>query len=1201
MSDILQGLSKRPVPQARKPVELKMKPKRKKRREERGDDEDDAKRDESGAGGLAPEDAADKPRQKGATIVDARDQGFDRSAFLNALKGTRLPKPTKTTKPAKATEPTKTEDDIPPRTRKPKTTTTTTTKRTQRAREDSDSDEEGDEAKPMTKRTRRTTKRTQEVIDSENRVLLHPSTIVFDGVPLDDRLPSRKKDERDNNGVGVPHIRLPAYYMNNRETFINFINQAFSEYKDELSTQSNVSCESRSSDDDGFFTLMTHQKIVRDYLANYTPYRGVLLYHGLGSGKTCSSIAIAEGLKTQRKVIVMTPASLRTNYIEELKKCGDPLYKKQQHWEFVSLKGKQDALPTLTKLFGLSAHDMRNGVWMVNAKESANYETLSTEQRSHLDKQINKMISAKYEFLSYNGISLARLNKMIGHDDDAGDATTTKKERNLFDNKVVVIDEVHNFVSRIVNKLSKRNASEKHVAVKMYEMLMRAKNCRLVFLSGTPIINYPNELAVLFNMLRGYIDTWEFVLSINAKPSADGSRRASASSSTQKINETFIRSLFKKAFISDYIAYQPTSKKVTLTRNPYGFINRYKGDTYKGVSMDDRGELSDSKLFAMIQRALTTYNTNEANAFQITIEGGMSKVRHLKHKALPDDYDTFRRYFLKENGDVENIHLFQRRIIGLTSYYRSAQEQLMPRFDKNRDFHEVEIDMSKYQLGIYEKARMAERDQEKRNAKKSKQDVYSEVSSTYRVFSRAFCNFVFPEGIERPLPSQDKIAEEDTDAGEAEKTEKTIDPETGEPATDNLLEKGSGTYKDRLKRAIEEIQENEEEYMRILLDDDGSISRERGLGKYSPKFANVIQNVLDEDHEGCHLIYSQFRAVEGIELLTVAMDANGFTRFEVTKKSNRKTGELEWTIDVNKKDVRRGKPMYVLYTGTETTEVRELIRNIFNSNWDVVPNSILKKIARLRDITNKNNLGEIIKVFMITASGAEGISLRNTRYVHIMEPHWHPVRMEQVIGRARRICSHQDLPEHLRTVDVYVYLMNIPPSMIGDRDFTNMRLKDKSRLDESKVITSDQYLYEVSTIKEKTNQQLLNAIKSSAIDCMIHGTQETKCLTFGGVSPNEFSYTPSYEKEQRDEIRSMNTKVLGWKGRIVRIPKMDQYGKPLLDAEGKPQMTKYVLKDNSRELYDYDSYINATKTGSNPVQIGNLYKNKGGKIRIEYI
>ena len=63
-------------------------------------------------------------------------------------------------------------------------------------------------------------------------------------------------------------------------------------------------------DKDEDFRLLTHQKIVRDYINLYTPYRGLLLYHGLGSGKTCSSIAIAEGIKSSRTVMVMTPASL---------------------------------------------------------------------------------------------------------------------------------------------------------------------------------------------------------------------------------------------------------------------------------------------------------------------------------------------------------------------------------------------------------------------------------------------------------------------------------------------------------------------------------------------------------------------------------------------------------------------------------------------------------------------------------------------------------------------------------------------------------------------------------------------------------------------------------------------------------------------------------------------------------------------------
>ena len=64
--------------------------------------------------------------------------------------------------------------------------------------------------------------------------------------------------------------------------------------------------------------------------------------HGLGSGKTCGSIAIAEGMKSDRKIILMTPKSLKMNYFTQLKECGDVLYKKNQFWEFISVDGEPE-------------------------------------------------------------------------------------------------------------------------------------------------------------------------------------------------------------------------------------------------------------------------------------------------------------------------------------------------------------------------------------------------------------------------------------------------------------------------------------------------------------------------------------------------------------------------------------------------------------------------------------------------------------------------------------------------------------------------------------------------------------------------------------------------------------------------------------------------------------------------------------------
>jgi hypothetical protein len=178
----------------------------------------------------------------------------------------------------------------------------------------------------------------------------------------------------------------------------------------------------------------------------------------------------------------------------------------------------------------------------------------------------------------------------------------------------------------------------------------------------------------------------------------------------------------------------------------------------------------------------------------------------------------------------------------------------------------------------------------------------------------------------------------------------------------------------------------------------------------------MLENIQDKEHIGLHLVYSQFRTLEGIGIFKMVLEQNGFAQFKIKKNNSG-----NWELDMDEED--RGKPTFALYTGTESAEEKEVIRNIYNSNWDNIAVSSPALYEELKNTANNNNVGEIIKVLMITASGSEGINLRNTRYVHIMEPYWHPARLEQVIGRARRICSHKDLPEKLQTVEVFLYLM----------------------------------------------------------------------------------------------------------------------------------------------------------------------------------
>ena len=951
----------------------------------------------------------------------------------------------------------------------------------------------------------------------ETRVL--PTGLVdIRGIPVEERIQKSKQ---------TVLIKASSYYMSNREIFINFINSIFTPYKEELKKTDKSTCETISDTDN--LSLMTHQKIVRDYINLYTPYRGLLLYHGLGSGKTCTSIAIAEGMKDHKKIIVMTPASLRRNYYEQLKKCGDPMYKKNQYWEFIPATDENIQTLSVTLNLSLSYIQKNNGAWFVNIKNPSNYETLNRSEKESLDLQLDEMIRYKYQFISYNGMRRRHLNALI-HGENG--------PHNPFDNTVVIIDEAHNLVSRIVNKLSKK--IEDSVSKHLYHLLMSASNAKIILLSGTPIINYPNEIGITFNILQGYIKTWKLSLTFQSQ---------------NKIAKSTFEELFKSTVLGgnvvDYIEYNSSNTTLSITRNPFGFVNKTSKSVYEGVRLTDRGDITDEDFIGHITRLLQT--------IQI-------KVRNVQvdmHKVLPDQLDEFKDLFIDQENNLINANLFKRRILGSSSYFRSVQENLMPRYTKGSNFFIVDVEMSDFQFGQYEEARVNERKLELNNSRKRKKgsqknNVLDESVSTYRIFSRAFCNFVFPKPyILRPMPDP-KVGTEpamDTLDEDILDSDVQVDNIDGKHEADELLEtvQPITSYDLRIKQSLDTLSVRKNEFL----------TRD-ALEIYSPKFGVMLDNITSTEHVGLHLVYSQFRTLEGIGVFKLVLEANGFTEFKIHSTSD------GWRLDVPVNE--RTKPMFVLYTGTETPEYKEIVRNVFNGDWKYIPPALQADVLTI----SKNNIyGEVIKVFMITASGAEGINLKNTRYVHITEPYWHPVRIEQVVGRARRICSHQDLPEELRTVDVFLYLMKFSEKQLSSDSTIELRLKDTSKRDGITPFTSDQALWEIANIKEELTDKILTSVKEASIDCAIHtkiGSESLKCFSFGTIDPNKFASSGSYTTEDTDAVAEQNRQTRTIKADEVII-----------------QGIKYAIVKETGDVYEWESY-----TLGQPIQIGQLIKTSVG-------
>ena len=89
-----------------------------------------------------------------------------------------------------------------------------------------------------------------------------------------------------------------------------------------------------------------------------------------------------------------------------------------------------------------------------------------------------------------------------------------------------------------------------------------------------------------------------------------------------------------------------------------------------------------------------------------------------------------------KDNSFKNTNLFKRRVLGLTSYFRSATEGLMPSFNIESDLIVEMIPMSDYQFGVYEMARAEERKTELRNARRRKGSGGDDDDSvsTYRIF-----------------------------------------------------------------------------------------------------------------------------------------------------------------------------------------------------------------------------------------------------------------------------------------------------------------------------------------------------------------------------------------------------------------------------------------------------------------------------------
>lgn len=878
--------------------------------------------------------------------------------------------------------------------------------------------------------------------------------------------------------------------------------------------------------------LFSHQRFIKDFMQYGSPYRGVLLYYGLGTGKSCASIASSEVLSMHdMDVVVLLPKSLRENFVSELKTCGNKLYRPQQEWIFHPAETVTNLEP-VCQAMRLDPRVVKSagGVWIPKAVrvtktrkevgQGIHYVNMRGDQRAALERQILDMIQHRYELISYNGLTQTLLDKLTHSD-----------TQNPFDRKVVIIDEVHNFISRVMGGTA-------GYGKKLYNLLMQARDMKLICLSGTPMINYPHELSYLLNLVYGKMRVFYV-----------------AYTKGSVFDEVEIEAFLKTHSYIDHFIIRDDAQQIEIGLVPEGFVLT---DRAAGlVRRTQAGELSSHEAIMVdLLNALTRRG--------VQVNKATNALKPSEQLLLPLEEDAFNEAFIDYGRlEIRNPYMLSRRIQGTLSYFEVYSADLYP---KVHPLERVESPLTAHQFLTYTKIRAQERGRERKGrggGGSALANPFQNKSGVYRTFSRAVSLFAFPAAIKRPYPSKGTFGVKEVDDIDGESA-RVLAAAKAPVATSKSVKQSE--YQRNVSEAMRQLEEMRETYLTL----DGE------LRYYSPKMMQMLQRI--QASPGTCLVYSQYRSVEGIGVFALVLRANGFAELGIKKR-----GDSGWEIDMDPADYT--KPKFVVFDSQDPDKTGVLM-NIFNSNWAALSQGLVKQLEALHSATQPskaavdNLYGSVCKVMMITQSGSEGISLKHVRQVHIMEPYWNNIRIDQVIGRAVRARSHIGLPPEDRTVHVYMYVSKLTDEQIAE-DY-NIRTYDRAQ-------TSDEYILNIAQRKTRIVTQLLKVMRSSAVDCNLHSSQHThvQCTLHpfrrGDTRANPLMFTPNIKMDETD-------------------PQMEQHVQKVL-VKGVPRVFRhrsgkfYILNDTTFQVYDYELY----KASGKLMLVGHVEQLKTGKKRLRLL
>ena len=992
------------------------------------------------------------------------------------------------------------------------------------------------------------------------------------------------------------------------KSFQTFLIETFPEMIDDISVESTLK-------------LLQNQKIVSNFLQERTPYRGLLLYHGLGSGKSAASITIAEGY-TNRHVVVLLPASLNSNFRAEMSKFKTKNKYTLMHYNSpIAIQSILKELLPRTKYISI-LHEVKN-LNMNDERLKIHKKKIGKEEKIK-GKELNHFLDILY--------------------------TPERNIQNPFSNKTIIIDEVHNLMSMVLGSGT--------TGIYLYEMMMNATNIRLVCLSGTPAINSIFELAMLFNLLRGYMQVYTFTIESHNKSIAE--------------IKTVLRNynIINRIYVSE--------KRIEVTRYPL-YFSASVSSNYGEIKKDESHTETDEQFMKTINDLLIN---NEITVTETKIKNVplfsdiLQDSNDFVHKKRTSDKYTkkvisqFMNTFL--NGvKIKNPDLFRKRIIGLVSFYSGVDKSMFPGMIQ----HDIQkVSMSNFQFKQYSLDRRIERVLEKKSSQTSQLNATigntKSTASYFRVLSRQSSLFTFPpinkngQVLKRPR-ARDIRAEYLKDKEELDIPIKEINTYVkrelksrqinliSEVAKWNVIpfdmkfamlnfSHDNGLDQDTFIEALElitgdleelkytDVQNNEYNLQNLnkIINNEQLLSLKTlfTLLQYpleicSPKYASILRNM--NNSPGIIFGYSQFRNLEGIEMYKQTLIHFGYTEFIPTKNEEKENEKVKvgnicrFQLDYSDES-KWGTGRVIKYNDGEytiqdcNTKKQYVTKNAYQAQFSLWTGSESKDKSRLSSVltvfnSDENKYGQKVFILLATESGAEGISLKNVRQVHVFEPFWNNVRIEQVVGRARRVNSHSALPENQRNVEIFNYVSTFTDDQLSgkwakdwmQKQFTrtDVRLKNESiddirDLDKNMILqrakklmygysdenkktdkskTSDESLMKIAIQKDNVIQQFLTRMKEAAIDCSlnkvanINNDVDVECVK-NIIQDGEYTYEPEISSQSEDKFQDvLKVKVKEYHA-IIQTSDF----KVLIPLNNKTEKLSSIR--DQRPIYDYYNF-----------------------------